>query len=79
MVISQAAFPEFQLYLNMTFILSSHMPDRDQTAIIMSAEFSDYSCDSQKNIFGIDSFCIIHVMADQFDISSNGYSFFEHL
>lgn len=49
MVISQAAFPAFQSDLNMTFILSSHMPDTDQTAIIMSTEFSDYTCDSEKN------------------------------
>lgn len=57
MVISQAAFPEFQSDLNMTFILSPHMPDRDQTVIIMSTEFSDYTCDSQSTISGIDSFC----------------------
>lgn len=49
MVITQAAFPEFQSDLNMTFILSSHMPDKDQTAIIMSTEFSDYTCDSQRS------------------------------
>lgn len=41
MVISEAAFPEFQSELNMTFILSSNMPDRDQTVITMSTEFSD--------------------------------------
>lgn len=45
----------------------------------MSTECSDYTCDSQETIFGIDSFCRIQVMVDQFDIPSNGYSFFEHL
>lgn len=79
MVINQAAFPEFQSDLNMTFILSSHIPESDQTAIIMFTELSTYTCGSQKPLFGIGSFCRIQVMADQFDISRNGYSFFEHL
>lgn len=59
----------------MTFILSSNMPDRDQTAIITFTEFGDYSCDSEKNIFAIDSLSRTQVIGNQFDIPSNGYSF----
>lgn len=75
MVISYNAFSEFQSDLNMTFILSSNKPDRDQTAIIKSTEFGDYSCDSEKNTCAILSLSRTQVMGNQFDIPSNGYSF----
>lgn len=55
------------------------MPDREQTAIIMSTEFGDYSCDSENNIFAIDLLSRTQVMGNQFDIPSNGYSFSVHL
>lgn len=50
------------------------MPDRDQTAVFMSTEFGDYSCDSAVNIFALDSLSRTQVMGNQFDIPSNGYS-----
>jgi len=79
MVINEDAFPEFQSDLNMTFSLSSNMPDRDQTGIIMSTELGDYSCDSEENVFAVDSLSRTQVMGNQFDIPSNGYSFAVHL
>lgn len=50
------------------------MPDRDQTAIAGPTEFGDYTCDSEKNMFAIDSLSRTQVMGDPFDLPSNGYS-----
>lgn len=37
MVISQVAFPEFQLDLNMTFILRSQMPEMKQLSLCLQS------------------------------------------